>query len=169
MKKGIVIAGSAGVAKTTLAKKYKNVIDIESSPYKYDYSNIKNVNVEEMKGRRDRVINKEFPLNYINAIKKAKDEYDIVLVWLHPDQILPYYDYYNIDYYLCFPSKEAFSEYKDRFINRGNNQEFINRVINSYDKRYNEFINNPHKKIELSLGETLEDALLKMDFKLEKR
>lgn len=168
MKKGIVIAGFAGIGKTTLAKKYKNVIDIESSPYKYDYSNIKDFNIEEMKGKSGRIINKEFPLNYINAIKDAVKKYDVVLVWIHPKEILPYYDYYNIDYYLCFPSKEAISEYKDRFINRGNNQEFINKVINSYDKRYVDFINNPHKKIVLSKGETLEDALIKMDFKLEK-
>ncbi len=169
MKNGIVIAGFAGIGKTTLAKIYKNVIDVESSPYKYDYSKVGIFNVEEMKGKSGRIANSEFPLNYINAIKKAQKEYDIVLVWIHPEEILPYYEDYNIDYYLCFPSKEALGEYRERFINRGNSTEYINRVLNSYDKRYMQFINNPHKKIELSVGETLEDALLKMNFRLIKK
>lgn len=169
MKNGIVIAGFAGIGKTTLAKKYKNVIDVESSSYKYDYSNMGTFDVEKMKGKNGRIINSEFPLNYINAIKKAQKEYDIVLVWIHPEEILPYYDNYNIDYYLCFPSKEALNEYEERFINRGNTQEYINKVLSNYDERYIQFTNNPHKKIELSVGETLEDALLKRNFALIKK
>ena len=166
MKNGIVIAGFAGIGKTTLAKKYKNVIDVESSPYKYDYSNMGTFDVEKMKGKNGRIINSEFPLNYINAIKKAQKEYDIVLVWIHPEEILPFYDKYGIDYYLCFPSREALAEYEERFINRGNTREYINKVLKDYDKRYNQFTNNSHKKVELSIGETLEDALLRLKYKL---
>lgn len=169
IKNGIVIAGFAGIGKTYLAKKYKNVIDLESSPYKYDYSNIRQIDIEKFKGKNGRIINKEFPLNYINAIKKAQKEYEIVLVWIHPEEILPYYDKYDIDYYLCFPNKEAVCEYKDRFINRGNTQEYIDKVLSSFDKRYIQFINNSHKKIILLPGETLEDALLKKNYTLIKK
>lgn len=161
-KKGIVIAGFAGVGKTTLAKKYSNVIDIESSPYKWDYRNIDTSNLEVLKGLKTRTLNKDFPQNYIDKINEARLQYDVVLVWIHPEDILPYYDKYNIDYCLCFPSKEALIEYRDRFINRGNNLEYINKVLGDYDLRYEQFIHNPHPKIILSLGETLEDALLKM-------
>jgi len=166
MRNGIVIAGFAGVGKTTLAKKYENVIDIESSQYKYDYSSTIINDIERVKGDKNRIVNKDFPLNYINAIKNAMKNYDIVLVWIHPEEALPYYDQYGIDYYLCFPSKDALSEYENRFIKRGNTKEYIDRVIGSYDKRYDQFINNKHKKIELSKGETLEDALLKMNIRL---
>ena len=34
-KKPLIISGFGGVGKTTLAKKYKNVIDLESSNYQY--------------------------------------------------------------------------------------------------------------------------------------
>ena len=119
-KKGIVIAGFAGIGKTSLAKKYSNVIDLESSPYKYDYSSTIIDDIEKVKGEKNRSLNKDFPLNYIKAIKSAIENYDIVLVWIHPEEVLPYYDKYGIDYYLCFPNKEALFEYETRFINRGN-------------------------------------------------
>lgn len=167
MKKGIVIAGFAGVGKTTLAKKYTNVIDIESSPYKWDYTNMDTSNLEKLKGTKNRKINSDFPQNYIKAIKDAQLKYDIVLVWIHPEEILPYYDSNNIDYYLCFPSKDAFKDYEDRFINRGNNRDYIDKVLNSYDKSYEQFKQNPHKKIVLECGETLETALIKMKIKLK--
>jgi hypothetical protein len=33
-------------------------------------------------------------MNYIEAIKKAQKEYDIVLVRIHPEEALPNYDKY---------------------------------------------------------------------------
>lgn len=166
MKQWIVIAGFAWIWKTTLAKKYSNVVDIESTPYKYDYSELDTYNAEEVKGKEWRNLNKDFPTNYIEAIKKAQKEFDIVLVRIHPEEALPQYDKSWIDYYLCFPTKEALNEYEIRFRERWNNETYIRKVIDSYDKRYQQFKNNPHKKIELSIWETLEDVLLNKDFPL---
>ena len=67
-KKGIIISGFGGVGKTYLAKKYKNVVDLESSPFKYDYSNIENLDYEKLKGEPNRIIRKDYPENYIKAI-----------------------------------------------------------------------------------------------------
>ena len=57
MNKPLIIAGFAGIGKTTLAKKYKNVIDLESSIYKWDNTGFEDVPVEQRKG----IIRKENP------------------------------------------------------------------------------------------------------------
>ena len=162
MKEWIVIAGFAGIWKTTLAKKYSNVMDVESTPYKYDYSDLEKYDTEKVKWKEWRTLNKDFPMNYIEAIKKAQKEYDIVLIRIHPEEALPNYDKYWIDYYLCFPDKDALSEYENRFRGRWNNETYISKVLWDYDLRYKQFKENSHKKIELRKWETLEDVLLKM-------
>lgn len=39
MGKGIIVAGFGAIGKTTLHKKYKNVIDMESGMYQWDNVN----------------------------------------------------------------------------------------------------------------------------------
>ena len=165
----MIIAGWAGIGKTTLAKKYSNVIDIESSPYKWDYSGLEPGDYEKMKGRKDRTPNKNFPLNYINAIKEAEKKYDIICVWCHPENVFPHYVEHSIDYVLCYPSKEAIGEYAQRMRGRGNSEEFISGVMNSFETRWTQFENDNHRKIILDVGETLESRLIKMGVKLVKK
>lgn len=137
MNKPLIIAGFAGIGKTTLAKKYKNVIDLESSTYKWDNTGLENVPVEQRKGTL-RNPNPNWPHNYIEEIKKQSLYYDIVLVWIHPD-VLEIYDKNNIDYVLCYPDKSALNIYEKRYQERGNNKEYINKVINTYDYRIKQF------------------------------
>ena len=109
----MVIAGFAGVGKTTLAKKYKNVIDLESSPYKYDHSMYDNIDYEKLKGNKDRTRNANFPQNYIDAVNQAKLNYDVVLVWLC-DEIMELYKQSGIDFIVCYPSIASFEDYKQK-------------------------------------------------------
>ena len=67
---------------------------------------------------------------------------------------------------LMFPTKDALGEYEKRFRERGNNETYIDKVISSFNHRYQQFMENPHKKILLSKWENLEDALIKMKLKL---
>ena len=168
MKK-LIIAGFAGIGKTTLAKKYKNVIDLESSPYKWDYSKLENIDYEKMKGNLDRKPNPNFPNNYINAIKEAIKNYDIICVWLNFENAFPYYEEHNIEYTICYPSKEAFEDYRKLYIKRGNNEDWINKVCSHYYKVFSKLGALTKPKIILNKGETLEDVLIKQGVKLIKK
>ena len=50
MKKTLIIAGFAGIGKNSFAKKFKNVIDMESSPNKWNYFSLDIRDLEKLKG-----------------------------------------------------------------------------------------------------------------------
>lgn len=164
MNKCLIIAGFAGIGKTTLAEKYKNVYDLESSPYKWDNTGYEDLSIEQRKGTT-RKENELWPQNYLSEIKSKSLIYDILLVWVHPD-VLDLYDNENIEYVICYPCKQALEEYRQRYINRGNNENYINRVIDSYDFRVKQWNEYPNEKIILNCNETLEDYLLNNNYKL---
>lgn len=165
-KKGVIISGFGGVGKTFLAKKYKNVIDLESSPFKYDYTNSTNLDYEKLKGTPNRVRRADYPENYVNAIKEAIKQYDIVCVRYNGDEQIDFYDAYGLDYIVCYPTKSAYKKYTQRFKNRGNSEEWIAKNKKFFEVAYRRCKNFKGKKILLHNDETLEDALLKRNFTL---
>ena len=158
-----IIAGFGGVGKTTLAKKYKNVLDLESTPYKYLIENYGNYDAEAVKGQgiAKKELNPDFPDNYVAAIQENIGKYDYILVWCHPEQSLPHLDKAGIDYEIFLPTREALDEYRQRFINRGNSEEYVNRVSSKegYDKRLPQWQATGKPIIYLEAGETLESYL----------
>lgn len=127
MKNGIIVVGFATVGKTTLSKKYKNVIDLESSPYRWDYSNIDYIPIEKRKGLKNRIENPDWPQNYYDAIKEAQTKYDIVLVQLIPMH-LDYFDSHNMKYIIAYPSLNTWKLVEKRCLDRGNNKDFISHL-----------------------------------------
>lgn len=155
-----IIAGFGGVGKTTLAKKYKNVLDLESTPYKYLIENYGSYDAEAVKGQgiAKKELNPDFPNNYVAAIQENIGKYDYILVWCHPEQSLPNLDKAGIDYEIFLPTRDALDEYRQRFINRGNSEEYVNRVSSKegYDKRLPQWQATGKPMVFLEAGETLE-------------
>lgn len=143
--------------KSTLARKYKNVIDMESTTFKY----LGGKEDEASKGSDDRILNPAWPNNYFEALDKVKNsnEYDYVLIsdnicdsWLRENKV---------EYWQVYPNESLLSEYEARVRGRGNSEKFacyLRQVFCSWVEgcRNDKFAS---RHIELKSGEFLEDVL----------
>lgn len=162
----IIIAGFATCGKSVLGRKYKNVIDLESSLYKYKTID-ENLTAEQRKGTK-REINDEWPQNYYNAIEEAIKKYDIVLVQLKPEH-LNYFDENGINYSIAYPNMNNWGEVEKRCIERGNNEDFIIRLKRVFKPYYYDSLKRKYEKMYiLNNTETLEDLLIKENINLLK-
>lgn len=118
-----VISVFAGLGKTTIGNKYSNVCDLQSSPYRYDYSNIEKKDYEKMKSNLSRIVNTEWPKNYLKAIIEKINMYDLVLVPSNIDirQLL-------IDNHIEFLFYQAMIMKQDKCCCKGTNNEETTRI-----------------------------------------
>lgn len=165
----MIISAFPGVGKTTLNKKYKNVIDLESSKYKYIFDKeVSELEIEERKAM-PREKNPDYPNNYLKAIKEAIKKYDIVLTSCGPD-IRNELIMKKMDFIVVYPGVECKEDYKLRYKNRGNHERFVNHVIEHFEEWIENFDNDDKlKKIKMVKGETLEDVLIKNEILWEKK
>lgn len=160
---GKVISVFAGLGKTTVGNKYKNVLDLRSSVYRCDYSNIKEEDYEKLKCSKSRIPNPNWPINYLQAIIKAQENYDLVLVPSNLD-IRELLIKNHIDFLFVLPEKneDARKELIKRYKNRGNSNELIDTVTSYFDgwSRNPEDYQYPIKI--LKNGQYLEDLLIEL-------
>jgi hypothetical protein len=166
---GKIISAFAGVGKTYIGKKYENVLDLESTYYKWLENGVAHLTEEERKGKKDRVLNPLWPSNYIDEILKQKDNYDIVLIQLSHkrlsnEQIFEYFENNNIEYYVARPKLSGWEDIEKRLVKRGNTQEFIGQVKNNFNIFIEEFSKEKYNQIVIDDGEFLEDALIQNGF-----
>lgn len=157
MKKGILIAAFAGLGKTTLGKKYDNVIDLESSDFKWLETGLENIDKEKRKGLSSRNPNPDWPQNYINKIVEVQALYDIVLISVS-SEIRQEYDKSGLKYLVAIPSPSSKNIIKNRLIQRGNSQEFIDGFEVRFDMIEKKFF-EVENKIYVKENEYLEDSL----------
>ena len=162
--RGKVISAFAGLGKTTVSKKYSNVCDLQSSPYRCDYSKISKADYEKMKCNSSRIPNPEWPNNYLKAVLNAQKEYDIVLVPSSLD-IRELLVNNNIDFMLVLPNKSTDNREKllQRYKLRGNSNELIKDAMYNFDNwsRNQEDYNYPI--VILDKDKYLEDLLIDMN------
>ena len=159
--KAKVFSVFCSLGKTTVGNKYENVCDLASSKYRHDYSKVKNEDLEKEK-YKEQIPNKEWPNNYIDALKKAISEYDIVLVPSNID-IRNLLVANKIEFTLVLPKQTE--EYRKIILNRlkerGNSEKLIACVMNWF-KFWSRNPSDYKYPIEiLNEDEFLEDLLIK--------
>ena len=166
---GKIIAAFAGVGKSFIGKKYENILDLESTYYKWLENGVANLTEEERKGNKNRVLNPNWPQNYIAEILKQKDNYDIVLIQLSHErlkneQIFEYFNENKIEFYVARPNLSGWKYIEDRLRTRGNTEEFINQVKDNFEIFIEEFSKPQYNQLIIEDGEFLENALIKNKF-----
>ncbi len=162
---GKIIAAFAGVGKSYVGKKYPNVLDLESTYYKWLENGVANLTEEERKGNKNRVLNPKWPQNYIDEILAQEDKYDIVLIQLSHkrlanEQIFEYFDKHKIEYYVARPKLSGWKYIEKRLRDRGNTEEFVGQVRENFKIFVKEFSKDKYKQIIIEDGKFLEDALI---------
>lgn len=131
--KGTIISGFTGIGKTTAALKYDNVIDLESSKFFFNLSNnLTNKDYEKLKGDSSRQINPNGLSDYIDAIIKAKEKYDYVLIAMFP-ALIQELNKRNIDVQIVLPHVDDIVTYKRRYQDRGNHQHWIDNMVENWE------------------------------------
>ncbi len=115
----IVISAFPGVGKTYF---YNYMRDVERPGY-----------VPDIKDSDSSKFPKQgFPLNYVQAIKKDLNHFDIQLVSSHIE-VRQRLAVRNIDYYLVFPHCDLKEAYLSRYERRGSPQAFIDLLDNNWE------------------------------------
>lgn len=158
-----VISVFAGLGKTTVGEKYPNVCDLQSSPYRYDYSYIDKKDYEKMKFNNSRIKCTNWPNNYLCALKKAMKEYDLVLVPANLDvRELLYKN--RIEFLFILPDYDYWETLLERYKSRGNTPVMINNVVNDFNS-WSRNQKDYNYKIEIiNKDKYLEDLLLDLGY-----
>lgn len=134
-KKTKVIAAYPACGKSYFTENVKDyfdgenpiILDSDSSLFSWIYEN----------GEKTDKRNPDFPENYINHIKENIGKADIIFVSSHSVVRKALGDN-KIKFTLVVPKKNCLNEWMIRYINRGNDDDFINVQIDNWDKWLNE-------------------------------
>ena len=132
----MIIAGFAGVGKTTFCNANKNAIDFVVMPFKYE--NLEEISKEyqgeSIKAHPDLILKRDWRYDYYDALIKTQERYpDEIIVIPTDPEIMDWLDQDDIPYILVYPHWAGENEYKRRYIERGNSQDFIDLFIGNWD------------------------------------
>ena len=155
-EKTTIISAFSCLGKTYLGNKYENILDLEASHDKWIYHDKELAkDVEKRKGVTNRILNPEYPENYIRKIIENLNKYDVILI-TPEKRIRQILKEKKLDYIIAWPVKSNFVS--KRSLERGNNTYFAEGLAKSWNTWYPE---EDEKVLWVSEKEYLEDVLLK--------
>lgn len=133
-RKCIIISAFSCLGKTYLGQNYKNILDLEASLYKWIYFDKElSKEIEKRKGIKDRIVNPNWPENYLSALRKSMLKYKVILI-TPEKKIREILLDMGISYLLAYPTNPDFVA--DRAIKRGNNDNFAQGLKQSFIQWY---------------------------------
>lgn len=137
----MIISAFAGSGKSYATKQLENAIDLESSDFQWIYEDNVTDDVEARKGIDNRKKNPNFIKDYVDAIEKVKDEYYQVFIAAQP-AVLEELANRNIPFAVAYPTKNSKDTYIQRYIDRGNNEQFVNLMDTNFYNFVDDMMNN---------------------------
>ena len=159
----MIIAGYSDIGKTTFTITHRNVIDLHIMPYKY--SNLNEISNkyddESIKAAPELILNTNWRYEYYDKLIELHNaEQDGIIVIPTDIQIMNWLVCDEIPFTLVFPSYKLKEEYKNRYLERGNTEDFIGFFIGNWDYWINMFrLQKGCQKIELKTNEFLSDVI----------
>jgi hypothetical protein len=145
-KKAIIISGFAGIGKSGLK---------DNVPY---YDNVKIYDLSSSYFRKEEGWEKI----YCDIVESMSDNYDFIFISTHDIVIREMLDRGN-NFFIVYPRRNCKEEYRQRFIDRGNSKEYIDKFMKNWDNFIDMLDNvNYDKKITLRTGQYLSDVLIKL-------
>ena len=132
----MIIAAYAGTGKTTFAKKESSAVDLPSMPYSWILPEPGDRNDNELEGEKGALYhlrNPLFPDNYIVVILKAERTNDYVLIPTSNEVVRRLQEEYGRKVLLCYPTDDLRAEYRERFLQRGNSESFLELFVECWD------------------------------------
>lgn len=162
-----IFVGVPGIGKTYLCNTDNRFIDFDKikAMYKYDMFDKDDRYIEEMKGKSK--THKRSEKEVVEYISEKIDYYyyktDKYLLFAPNPEIVQLIYKKGLPYCLVYHSKSCVQEIRQRMRNRGNNESFINSMLDPIDDFYKASCEDkrPSFKIELKEGEYLSQSLYK--------
>lgn len=148
------ISGFPGIGKSHLFENRidMTVLDSDSSQFSWIEKGVRHPN---------------FPQNYIDHIKNNIGKVDIILVSSHK-VVRDALNNNGIEFTLIYPEKYCKEEYLQRYIDRGNDENFVKMMRDNWDKFIAECEEQECEfKIKLDNGEFLNDVIDRLFIKIE--
>lgn len=144
-----IIAAFPGTGKSYFVANIDNrstAIDLDTNNYTQGYD------------KNGKIINKEFPNNYLHAIKQAIGQTNYLFVGCQPE-VLDMLKKENMNIVLVYPERQLKDEYMSRFNERGSSLEFRNLIYNSWDQFINYLEAQNSERLVLKSSQYIGDAI----------
>ena len=166
-RKSKIILSTPGVGKTYLGKKYpEQILDMDPMPFLSSNFGEHETQRDFEKAKSTDATNPDFPYNYVDAILKQVNHYDLILITTLLTQACKRQDFpldfaeEKLRYQIALPRKSGLDIIFKRLRERGNNEKFVKDFEKLYPLIIERF-GNTLGGLTIEDGEYLEDTLLR--------